>query len=108
MFYGRCHVRLDIRSADLDIVECDFDCLGPDVGHLWTREWTRGDVNHTPEHVIWVLGNVILSSGNVMLDYRVRNVGQIHTCDWTNPNVKLDMCGREADPVAQAIGHLIT
>src|SRR5258708_11781363 len=82
------HVRLDIPSADLDMVECDFDCFGPDVGHLSTREWTHGDVNQTPQ--VRKLG-----SGNVMLDYRVRNVGQtrrivghIRTWNWTYADVK--------------------
>ncbi len=79
------------------MVGCNFDCFGHDVGHLPTHEWTRWDLNHAREYLIWVPEYVIWVPGNVMLDCRVRNVGHIHTCDWTNRHVKLDMCGHEAD-----------
>ncbi len=73
--YSRCDVRLDIRGADLDMVGCNFDCFGHDVGHLSTHEWTRGDVNHTREYLIWVPEYVIWVPGNVMLGSGERDVG---------------------------------
>jgi hypothetical protein len=59
----RCSdVRLDIRSVNLDMVECDLDFL--DLTLDTCRPESHSRVRE-------------LGSGNVTLDCRIRNVGQI-------------------------------